>query len=119
MKIRLDKEYWLNSDKYCWWITKDRINKKGEVVEKNLTGYFPHLEDCLKEALRVRIKTADVTTLEDLITIMNDALKWVSIVSKELEKKLKFVDLKETGGKKNETNNNDTESVSEFGYEDL
>ena len=38
------KKYILNSDKWSWWIDEEYINKKGKKDIRNVSGYYPTLE---------------------------------------------------------------------------
>ena len=47
-KKRLGKNYWLNCDPYCYWISEEYEVKKGKtagtIAERNVSGYTATFE---------------------------------------------------------------------------
>lgn len=87
MKIKLDDKHYLNSDQYCFWITKETTTSKGTVREYQMTGYHRTLPDCIDCFIDKSIGGADVKTLVELSKQIKDLKKlirgWKVAVTKE------------------------------------
>lgn len=63
MKIELDKKHYLNSDKYCYWISCEYKTEKGKgagsVVERRVSGYMPTFKDAVESYIETKIKTSE------------------------------------------------------------
>lgn len=77
-------EYILNSDHYCFWISKlyqakRKDGEMGAVREKNVTGYFPSWTSLIRSFVRHGIGDSDATTIrqlmEDVRQIADDTVK--------------------------------------------
>lgn len=71
MKIALDSEHFLNSDRYCYWITRKGIqtNKKtGEEkeVERRVSGYSRNFSDAVNSYTENELRTSDAKDLCEL-----------------------------------------------------
>ena len=84
MKIKLDDKRYLNSDKYCYWITSEYTiengNKAGSIVERRVSGYSPTLEGVINSYIDRHICSSDATTLKELDAeikkLKKDLKKW-------------------------------------------
>ena len=77
-------DYILNSDHYCFWISKlyqakKKNGDKGAIREKNITGYHPSWGALIRSFARHGIGDSDATSMrqlmEDVRQIADDAVK--------------------------------------------
>ena len=73
MRIRVGK-YYLNSDKWNWWITEVRTREKGKNVgeeyEEMVTGYCWTFERACQTFVERTIEQSEATTLSELLTVL-------------------------------------------------
>ena len=70
MKIALDEKHWLNSDKYCYWITAlvtpGEKSKKKTPYEIRVSGYARTFEDAVESYLNKEIRRSEAESLQSL-----------------------------------------------------
>ena len=70
MRIKLDKNHYLNSDTYSCWITCEYEIKtgkrKGSVDEKRVSGYEPTFEMAVESYIDKKINGSDATKISQL-----------------------------------------------------
>lgn len=84
-------DYILNSDHYCFWISKlyqskRKNGEKGTTREKNITGYYSSWNALIRSFVRHGIGDSDATSIrqlmEDVRQIADDAVK-LAVVARE------------------------------------
>ena len=63
MKIKLDDKYILNSDPYCYWITKEVLSETGKIREERVSGYHTEWEELVESLINHSIRGLDCTKL--------------------------------------------------------
>lgn len=69
MRIKLDDKHYLNSDKFCCWITlkvKSDKNAKG-FYERVIGGYHANIRDCLYDYLKTGTNSSQAVTLSGVL----------------------------------------------------
>lgn len=64
-KIKVGK-YTLNIDRYCMWITEQKVSENGKEREERVTGYFRNLDDLLEDFIK-KSKAKDCSTMAEVI----------------------------------------------------
>lgn len=81
MKIKLDDKHYLNSDDYCYWITKEVVAEKGKnagnVYEKLCSGYTRTFSEAVESFIEKKIKAAQIDDFKKLVKTVNDLKKEV------------------------------------------
>lgn len=85
MKIRLDSEHWLQSDAYCYWITKDMVSKNGKEYESRVSGYLENLDDIVKDIVQRKIRSSEATQINELRDDVKKTLTMLKGWAKGLE----------------------------------
>lgn len=89
MHIKLEKNIYLLSDEFQWWIQSEtpRKTKKGEdsIYTKRLTGYHGDLERCFCDYFDRSIRSSDLDgNAEDLAKLVKktraDIRKWMKAI---------------------------------------
>lgn len=67
MKIKIKDGTYLNCDVQCYWISKERENKKtGETEERRFTGYFGRIDQLLDDYFEQHIRDSKSNSLTAL-----------------------------------------------------
>lgn len=70
-KIKLGGGFWLVSDPYCYWISKEYVTKKGKnagkTYLKRCSGYTTSVEDALESLCERHIREINATSVNSLI----------------------------------------------------
>ncbi len=61
------KKYILNSDKWSWWIDEEYINKKGKKDIRNVSGYYPTIEQLSNGFVERELGSIEAKSLKALI----------------------------------------------------
>lgn len=89
MKIKLDEVHTLNSDQYCYWITKNVTVKegraKGTTIERALGWYCPTFYDAISKYIEKKIGDSEATTYYQLAKEIEDLKKEVRSWKPKLE----------------------------------
>lgn len=92
MKIKLDDEFTLNSDRYCVWVSQTRTTKKGrkkgEEYDDNVSGYHRNIVDCFESYFETSIRTSEATSITKLIDTIkkerNRIKGWCEAIDKHI-----------------------------------
>lgn len=84
MKVKLDDKYTLNSDAYCYWISKRTIVQKGKTAgqeyEQRISGYAATIEQAIESFSENSIRLSEATTLnelrEDIVKLRETVKSW-------------------------------------------
>lgn len=73
MKIALDDKHFLNSDRYCYWITcicesENEETKKKKKYERRVSGYLPTFEQAIEHFIDASVNESTATSLRKLKT---------------------------------------------------
>lgn len=60
------KKYILNSDKWSWWIDEEYTNKKGKKDIRNVSGYYPTLEQLSNGFIERELGSIEAKSLKAL-----------------------------------------------------
>ncbi len=60
------KKYILNSDRWSWWIDEEYINKKGKKDIRNVSGYYPTLEQLANGFVERELGSIEAKSLKAL-----------------------------------------------------
>ena len=78
-KKRLGKNYWLNCDPYCYWISEEYEVKKGKtagtIAERNVSGYTATFEQAVNSFIEKGIKAAEIDDFTKLVETINELKK--------------------------------------------
>ncbi len=66
MKIKLDEKKYLNSDKYCLWITTLYADKTGKVSEKRISGYYQSFNKAVEDYIDKRVHSSEAEDIKAL-----------------------------------------------------
>lgn len=73
MRIYLGNDMYLNSDKFCCWVTEEKMVKptRGKSTEEYLqsrrvSGYCNNITDVLNSTVQRKLKGSDCTTMKEL-----------------------------------------------------
>lgn len=96
MRIRVG-EYYLNSDKWNWWITEIRTREKGkhigEEYEENLTGYCWTFEKVCQTFVERTIGQSEATTLSELLNALQGVYEATEALDKaKFEKNMQMLE---------------------------
>lgn len=82
MKIKIRVGTYLNSDTQCYWISKERENKKtGETEERRFTGYFGRIDQLLDDYFEQHIrdsKSSSLTALRKDVAAIKQEIKEIA-----------------------------------------
>lgn len=68
MKIKLDKNHFLNSDPQCYWVTVEvKSEKSGKTYERVASGYYSDPLDAINSYVDRKVRASEATTIEQLI----------------------------------------------------
>lgn len=91
MRIKLGDKYWLNGDRYCFWITEEYTVKKGKNAgstdERACTGYTPTFEQCVESFIEKGLGGAEIDDLKELVKTVTDLKEEVRSWRVDLERK--------------------------------
>ena len=90
MKIKLSDKYYLNSDKFCYWITEEVEVKtgknKGSITEKRISGYMNTFAGVVDTFVEKKLKAAETGDMEELSQIITElketVLSWKCAIEK-------------------------------------
>ena len=89
-KKRLGKNYWLNCDPYCYWISEEYEVKKGKtagpIAERNVSGYTATFEQAVNSFIEKGIKAAEIDDFMKLVEVINDLKKEVESWKVDLQR---------------------------------
>lgn len=87
MKIALDEKHFLNSDRFCYWLTVIKETKaNGKTYEQIYGGYHKTIPQVLKNYLRTSIKNSEAQSLMQLE-------KEIERIEKKIDTFLEEIDL--------------------------
>lgn len=66
MKIKLDDKHYLNSDRFCCWITCEYTAKNGKTAERTVSGYYRTFEQCVENYIDKSILSATAENITQL-----------------------------------------------------
>lgn len=76
MRIKIGDRFYLNSDRYCFWITEEYTVEKGKgagnTAEKLCAGYTPTFESCVNTFIEKQIGGAEIGDLRKLVEMIDD-----------------------------------------------
>ena len=78
-KIKLGGGYWLCSDQYCCWISKEYTTKEGKTYLRRYSGYSSNVEDALQGVV-------DRHTREIYAKSINTLIKEIKSLKTEIRK---------------------------------
>lgn len=89
MRIKLDDKHYLNSDKYCYWITVEVVMTKGkrvgQVDDRLVSGYARTFNEAIDSFLEYAVRESDATTLKELSKTIRDLKaqikKWKLVIT--------------------------------------
>jgi len=93
LTVKLDEDYSVTADQYCFTLQKRRVNKKGVTLKTPFViGYYPTLERLLVAFTRDKIRGATgAETVKELLS----AIREVEAVAEDA--KLKMINYKQWG----------------------
>lgn len=87
MKIKVKEGTYLNSDSQCYWISKERENKKtGETEERRFTGYFGRIDQLLDDYFEQHIRDSKSSSLTALRKEVAAVKKDIKQIAEEIKK---------------------------------
>lgn len=78
MRVKLDeRDHYLVSDAYSYWIVKECQNKNGETYDRRLSGYFSDIQGCFKGFAEQELRNCDAKTWSGVIRKVNELKKMI------------------------------------------
>ena len=77
MKIDLDDKHILNSDPYCYWITKKIKSKTGKIREERVSGYHPYFDQVCWDYIDRKIRSSEATEIKQLYEEVRELKKTI------------------------------------------
>jgi hypothetical protein len=81
MRIRLDEKHWLNSDKFCYWITEEYKIEEGKnagnIAERRCSGYTPTFEQCVDSFIDRHVRGSEIGDFTKLVRMLRELKKTV------------------------------------------
>ncbi|MCI7304090.1 MAG: hypothetical protein SOR93_10900 [Clostridiales Family XIII bacterium] len=76
MKVKIAEKYYLNSDQYSYWITKQVKTKTGpnagKLREERASGYYHYIDDLMKGFVEREFRSSDAQSIKELKDVIND-----------------------------------------------
>lgn len=90
MRIKLDDKYYLNSDKFCYWITCEYEIEKGknagQVYERRVSGYTATLEQAVDSYINSHVRSLEVEKItklaEEIKKLKRTVKSWKVVLEK-------------------------------------
>lgn len=80
MKIKLDEKHYLNSDKYCCYITCLCKTESGKTAERRVSGYYTTFEQCVESYINQKVlgsTAGSMTALKaDIVKLKKEVRGW-------------------------------------------
>lgn len=87
MKIKIKDGTYLNSDAQCYWISKERENKKtGKTEERRFTGYFGRIDQLLDDYFEQHIRDSKNSSLTALRKDVAAIKKEIREIAEEIKR---------------------------------
>ena len=87
MKIKIKEDTYLNSDSQCYWISKEKLNKKtGKMKERRFTGYFGKIDQLLDDYFEQHIRESKSSSLTALRKEVAAVKKDIKQIAEEIKK---------------------------------
>lgn len=87
MKIKIRVGTYLNSDAQCYWISKERENKKtGKTEERRFTGYFGRIDQLLDDYFEQHIRDSKSSSLTALRKDVAAIKKEIREIAEEIKR---------------------------------
>lgn len=87
MKIKLDDKHYLNSDRYCYWITTEYKAKTGKSIERRVSGYHKRFEDAVDNYIDNAIKSSSACDIRELRADIESLKETISTWEVNLQKR--------------------------------
>lgn len=76
MKVKIAEKYYLNSDQYSYWITKQVKTKTGpnagKLREERASGYYRYIDDLMKGFIEQEFRSSKAQSLKELNAVIDD-----------------------------------------------
>lgn len=90
MKIKLDEKHYLNSDKFCYWITCDckyeEGENKGKTYERRVSGYTVTIEQAVDSYINSHVRSLEVEKItklaEEIKKLKRTVKSWKVVLEK-------------------------------------
>lgn len=91
MKIKISDKHYLNSDRFCCWISVEKKSKSGKIYEAIIGGYHKDpamcFENYTQQKFNESIATSIIELQEELNEIKNEIQTFIKSLSVEFLEK--------------------------------
>ena len=92
MRVKLDnKNHYLNSDPYCYWVTVEVTAESGKVYDRLVGGYYANAIDCINGFVDLKVRSSNANDIVELFQEVEQLKKqiktWKPKVERERGKK--------------------------------
>lgn len=94
MRIKLQKNLWLNGDRYCCWITMEKESRsaKRSLITENISGYHTSIESLVKAVIDKEIMSKrDTKSIKELSEAVNNLKDEIRTAVEHIEKEFKTI----------------------------